>query len=51
MKKYIFIVFSLLTVTLSNAQEITGGVRGGLNFSFFTEDAKKDNGSLGFEVG
>ena len=51
MKKYIFIVTSFLIVTLSNAQEIKGGVRGGLNYSFFTEDTKKDNGSLGFEIG
>lgn len=51
MKKYILLTIAVLSFTFSKAQTIEGGIRGGLNYSFFTEDAKKNTGNLGFEIG
>jgi hypothetical protein len=51
MKKYIFLSIGLLCFVFAEAQTIEGGIRGGVNYSFFTEETKKDNGNVGFEVG
>ncbi len=51
MKKYIFLTIALISFTFSKAQEIKGGIRGGLNYSLITEDVKDDKGNLGFELG
>lgn len=53
MKKYIlFAVMAIVTVTLSNAQEIRLGVKGGVNFATFSGDNLGDIKSLtGFHLG
>ena len=51
MKKYFLLTVAIISFSFSKAQTIEGGIRGCLNYSFFTEDAKKNNGNLGFEVG
>ena len=51
MKKYIFLSIGLLSFVFTEAQTIEGGIRGGVNYSFFTEDTKKDKGNVGFDVG
>lgn len=51
MKKYIFLTIALISFSFSKAQEIKGGIRGGLNYSLFLEDTKDDKGNLGFELG
>jgi len=49
-KLYTLLV-ALACFTTINAQEIKGGLRGGVNYSFFTQDAGDQAGSIGYEFG
>ncbi len=45
------VLLALVCFSTINAQEIKGGLRGGLNYSFFTQDSGDDAGSIGYEFG
>ena len=53
MKNFIiFTIFlSIFCINTINAQNISGGLKGGANFSFFTEDTGDDGGYVGFDIG
>lgn len=45
------VLLSVFCFNTINAQDIKGGIKGGVNYSFFTEDTGDDSGSVGFDIG
>lgn len=49
--KLFITVITLTSFTTIFAQDIKGGIKGGINYSFFTEDTNDNQGNVGFDIG